>query len=250
MLQPIRSRMEQSLMRTCRRYLLTACRDLDLARERIAGEESAAWLERHAPMAASFSDRFALLEHSLDAVRVDGLICEFGVYRGATINYLAARLPGKTFHGFDSFAGLPESWRPGFDKGSFRQEQLPRVRSNVRLHNGLFDDSLPVFLMDNKEAVSFLHIDCDLHSSAKLVLDLLADRIVPGTIIQFDEFLNYPGWRLGEQKAFSEFCADWDVSVEYLGYVSRDQQLAVRISAIGKRCHKPVQAPALAGVAG
>ena len=36
--------------------------------------------------------------------------CEFGVYKGETINFIASKIP-HTVHGFDSFEGLPEVWR-------------------------------------------------------------------------------------------------------------------------------------------
>ena len=245
MLQRLYSAVERRLLRQSYGYVRKACRDLDLARDRVAAEESAVWLNLNAPMAASYRDRFELLRRSLEAAEVCGLKCEFGVYRGDTINYLSSLRPNDTFHGFDSFEGLPENWRAGFGKDAFRQEQLPNIRPNVCLHRGLFCDSLPCFLKAHKENASLLHIDCDLYSSAKVVFDLLGDRIVPGTVIQFDEFLNYPGWRFGERKAFSEFCKARDVKVEYLGYVVRDEQLALRITAIGP---KPIESRVLEAV--
>jgi hypothetical protein len=65
------------------------------------------------------------------------------------------------------------------------------------------------------------------------VLDILADRIVAGTVIQFDEYFNYPGWQDGEFKAWSEFVAARHVKFEYLGYCDRNEQVAVRILEIG-----------------
>jgi hypothetical protein len=234
MLQRLRSALKGAIVQQCDWYLRAANRDLDLARERLAAEESASWISRNAIMAASFRDKFELLRHSIEAVEVDGLMCEFGVYRGETINYLSSLLPAKTFHGFDSFEGLPEDWRNGFEEGAFRREQLPAVRPNVFLHKGWFHESLPTFLKNHEEPVSFLHIDCDLCSSTRVVLDMLSNRIVPGTIIQFDEFLNYPSWQFGESKAFDEFSTEHEVEVQHLGYVARDEQLSMRIKAIGR----------------
>ena len=65
---------------------------------------------------------------------------------------------------------------------------------NVQLHRGLFDRTLPGWLHDNIGPVTFLHIDCDLYSSTQSIFKALADRIVPGTIIVFDEYFNYPNW--------------------------------------------------------
>jgi len=38
---------------------------------------------------------------------------DFGVYKGASINWLAGLKPDVTFFGLDSFDGLPEAWTPG-----------------------------------------------------------------------------------------------------------------------------------------
>ena len=98
----------------------------------------------------------------------------------------------------------------------------PPVASNVHLVRGLFQDTLSDFLILHKEAVAFLHIDCDLYSSAKYVLFSLKERIIPGTVIIFDEFYNYIGWENGEFKAFSEFILETGKQFAYLGY-SREQ---------------------------
>jgi hypothetical protein len=52
------------------------------------------------------------------------MVCEFGVWKGATINYIASKTPGPV-HGFDSFEGLPEDWRPGFEAGAFKSQAPP-----------------------------------------------------------------------------------------------------------------------------
>jgi hypothetical protein len=67
----------------------------------------------------------------------------------------------------------------------------------------------------------------------------MADRIVPGTVIQFDEFFNYPGWRAGEYRAFEEFRAKRGAEVEYIGYVSGEEQLAIRVTAMGNATALP-----------
>jgi hypothetical protein len=55
-------------------------------------------------------------------------VCEFGVFEGASINHIAARIPHRTVFGFDSFEGLPERWREAFGPGAFTTEgRLPEV---------------------------------------------------------------------------------------------------------------------------
>ena len=138
-------------------------------------------------------------------------------------------------HGFDSFEGLPEDWRTGFPKGTFRMDALPEVRPNVELHKGWFDETLPNFVRQHPGAVAFLHLDADLYSSTKEVLSALGDRLVVGSVLQFDEYFNYPGWREGEFRAFEEFVAESGVEFEYIGYcdgVRNFEQAAVRITSI------------------
>ncbi len=77
--------------------------------------------------------------------------------------------------------------------------------------------------------VSLLHVDCDLYSATKTVLRYLGHRLVAGSIILFDEYLNYPGWRHHEFKAFQEYIAWSGQRYEYLSVVTVHQQVAVRI---------------------
>ena len=107
----------------------------------------------------------------------------------------------------------------------------------MKLHKGWFDQSVPVWAKDHPGPIAFAHMDADLYSSTKCVLDLLGDRIVPGTVLQFDEYFNYPGWKEGEYKAFMEFVASRGVKFEYIGYAAggNAQQAAVRILEVGPR---------------
>ena len=213
------------------RQLWLAARDIDSARQFRAVQESAEFVDQHMKMSRSYPDKFALLKAALGQVEVKGLYCEFGVYRGQTLNFIASQVAGEV-HGFDSFEGLPEDWRQSHEKGTFAVGELPRVRQNVRLHKGWFEDTLPAFRAQYPGPVAFLHLDADLYSSTKTVLDVLGDGIVPGTVIAFDEFFNYPGWREGEYRAFTEFCLDREVQLRYLGFVRRDEQALAKIDAI------------------
>jgi hypothetical protein len=140
---------------------------------------------------------------------------------------LAEGLSGKTVFGFDSFEGLPENWRSGFGKGHFAHSK-PDVPANVHLIKGWFSESLPPFLAVHGGSVALLHVDCDLYSSTSTILGLLADRIVSGTVIVFDEYWNYPGWRELEHRAFQEFLESGH-SCKYEAFVPRHQQVCVII---------------------
>ena len=210
-------------------------RDALRARRLAALADTAAYVRRAMRKAPVFNHRFALLKWALENTdaKLSGLYLEFGVAKGASINHIAS-LTDKEVHGFDSFEGNPEAWN-GLPAGTFKTDKLPDVRKNVLLHKGWFSDSLPVFRREHDGPVAFAHMDADLYSSSKTVFDILADRIVPGTVFVFDEYFNYPGWqRDGEYKAFQEFVKQRAVRYEYIGYVAYDEQAAVKIISIGK----------------
>lgn len=208
--------------------------DLDGARQRSATAESARYIDEHMPGAKSMPNRYELLKYSLSQVDPanHGLYCEFGVAGGDSINYIAG-LVSEPIHGFDSFEGLPEGWKPGFDKGTFAMPQLPKVKPNVKLYKGWFKDSLPPFKQQHPEQMKFMHMDADIYASTKDVFNVLGDRIVPGTVIQFDEMLNYPGWKDHEFKAFTELVEARGLKVQFLGYVAAGEQASLKVISVG-----------------
>ncbi|WP_250476044.1 class I SAM-dependent methyltransferase [Caballeronia sp. GAFFF1] len=175
--------------------------------------------------AATFIDRFSLLEHTMGARRRPGLVMEFGVFEGETLRFIADRC-GDVVHGFDSFEGLPADWRPGFPRGSFACAPLQPHPHQTEIHVGLFERSLPRFLARHRASISFLHIDCDLYESTRTIFCLCGDRIVRNTVIVFDEFWGFPGWQHHEFRAFTEFLIDQRRACELLGRVRGGEQAA------------------------
>jgi Flp pilus assembly protein TadD len=158
----------------------------------------------------------------------DGLVLEFGVRFGTSIRQIAS-LVTQDIHGFDSFQGLPEQWN-GEAKGSYStQGKLPKVPRNVKLHAGWFENTLPEFLKSNPGPVRLMNIDCDIYSSTKTVLDLLSDRIVPGTMIVFDEYVGNEFWRDDEFKAFQEAVSRYGWQYRYQAFSFFSKQVVVRI---------------------
>jgi hypothetical protein len=227
----LKQRVARSLQNLLRQEMTLASRDIDIARRQSAAAESAVFVDQCMPMAKSFADRFALLRAAIEQIEVAGLCCEFGVFQGETINFIASLVPGEV-HGFDSFQGLPEDWWAGHEKGKFALPTLPQVLGNVRLHPGWFESSIPPFLKEHPDPVGLLHLDADLYSSTRTVLQAMGDRIVVGTVLQFDEFFNYPGWQQGEYKAFTELCSTRRLEVRYLGYARRGGQVAMKVISI------------------
>lgn len=169
---------------------------------------------------------------------------EFGVASGRTINYIS-KFTSDIVYGFDSFEGLPEKWRDGFDKGAFnRNGDLPVVNSNVTLIKGWFNNTLPDFIKTQNKKISFIHIDCDLYSSTKFILNTLKEYISPECVIVFDELVNYPGFDgdTGELKAFYEFINENNVKYEWIGMNGKPmgmsgyyhENVALKIKSINK----------------
>ena len=189
------------------------------------------------------------LAYGMDLVTVNGLHLEFGVFSGHSINFCSSYKPNQIFHGFDSFEGLPEDWDLVGEvdnklssikvkkKGHFALDQLPDVNENVALHKGFFDKSLAPWMTKNihkDSKIAWLHLDADLYSSTIYVLEMLNDYIVPGTIIRFDDLVEwrlevdnvnmtnpkhkpkakYPNWREGEWKALNEWLEKYDRQVQ------------------------------------
>jgi len=182
-------------------------------------EEAVAYIKERMPDALYFLDREPLLRYAVQQISIAGLVLELGVFKGQSIHTIA-RGTDRPVHGFDSFEGLPEDWAGNKSpKGEFSLKgQLPSVPASVTLHKGWFEDTLPGFLDAHSDEIALAHVDCDLYSSSKFVLDQMAERLRVGTILVFDDYFNYPGWREHEFKAFAELVARTGIEYKYLGY--------------------------------
>lgn len=161
-----------------------------------------------------------------------GLYLEFGVAWGETINQIALLAPDQLIYGFDSWEGLPEAWKDGFEKGSFKCK-IPKVPGNVKLIAGLFKDTLTDFL-DSHHAmhIAFIHMDADIYSSTKYVLKTLAgNEKIDNTVIQFDEYDN-PG-DSDEEHAFEEIIKEYNLKYTIIGFCPKPHR---QVSFLVTRC--------------
>lgn len=173
-------------------------------------------------------DKTSTLRAALQAVTLDGMVAEFGVYKGTSLTQIAKFFPDRTVHGFDSFVGLPTAWGSK-GEGTFDVGGKPPQLSvtNVEFHVGWFDDTVPVFAQQHSGPFAFAHLDADLYSSTKTVFDNVGEWFVPGTVVVFDEYFGFHGWQRHEHKAFQELLSRTKLSFEAisLGHMN----LAVRI---------------------
>lgn len=196
-------------------------------------KECVALIRKHLAHAYLAPTDFAIREYSLKQTPVQGMLLEFGVFQGTSINHIAKTLSNagdqRIIHGFDSFEGLSHDgagwvWEKGrFDRGGV----LPQVENNVSLHKGWIDDTLPPFLEKYpNEKIAFIHVDVDIYEPAKTILTLCKNRLMPGSIIVFDELIGYAGWRFHEYKALYEVFDESEF--EYIAF-SDKFQAAIKI---------------------
>lgn len=196
-----------------------------------------AWVFSWIRAAPSYKNRSEVVRAALAASRVSGLFCEFGVYTGDSMRFIADSIRPRILHGFDAFQGLPkqppELCRSGWPVGAFKVPGPPQnLPKNTELHIGWFADTLPKFVLTHPEEAAFLHCDADLYTSTATVLEWFAPKIVRGTVILFDEFLWWDGWeRQGEARAWAEYVERTGTRFECLGTVLNNEQVAVRITA-------------------
>lgn len=160
------------------------------------------------------------LLHAVDHVTINGAWCEFGVREGRSLNWLIDYKPTQPIHAFDSWQGLPEKWNHGTGIVESMACDPPKVPEHVALHKGWFNATLPNF---KANTIGFLHMDADIYHSTIYVLSELNDKIIPGTVIVFDEFCNFrlsqkmSNWPYDEFRAFQEWIEKYNRKVKPLG---------------------------------
>ena len=186
------------------------------------------YLQQVKPMPVMLGNSLDVFRFALQSARPDGLVLEFGVYQGTSIRQLA-QLVDCEIHGFDSFEGIPEAWNHEKAGSYSTKGSLPEVPDNVVLHQGWFEDSIPIFLDGCLESVRLMNIDCDLYTSTKTVLDQFAGHITEGSVLVFDEFIGNSSWRQDEFKAFSEVACNYSWNFEIICFSFVTKQVAIRI---------------------
>lgn len=159
-----------------------------------------------------------------------GLILEFGVGYGKTINIISNAFSPSIIHGFDSFLGYPEDWKEGITKGTNACD-IPNTEPNVKLHLKTFDKSVPTFKKNFAKnlKITLMHLDCGLYSSTKIVLDNLKDNIKKDAIIIISDCMEYQGYETHSLKAFSEFLSEMNLKYEIVSYNKKTASYPQRI---------------------
>tara|TARA_E500000318_G_scaffold101655_1_gene105292 strand:+ start:4514 stop:5176 length:663 start_codon:yes stop_codon:yes gene_type:complete len=167
---------------------------------------------------------------ALSKINKNGLHLEFGVYTGTSINYFSNVLPDITWYGFDSFLGMQEDWKGGwFGKGYLNlNNKIPNLNKNVKIIKGWFKDTLPKFLKNKKDHISFMHIDCDTYESTRDIFNCIdRKRFNKGCIILFDEYMGYINWQENEYKAWQEYVKKHKIKYKYVAFGERQALIEI-----------------------
>ena len=179
----------------------------------------------------NYSDRFKLhefvFEEEIQNQSIDYL--EFGVASGIAFKWWVEKNknPGSRFFGFDVFTGLPEDFGVMKKQHYDSAGQTPNIQDDrVTFIKGLFQDSLPGFLLDYKpQQKKVVHMDADLYSSTLFVLTKLIPLLEKDDIIIFDEF----GVPTHEFRAFNDIVSSYNLRYEFLGAINNYLQIAIKI---------------------
>lgn len=157
-------------------------------------------------------------------------ILEFGVCQGVSLRVIRQTLDSsfKVF-GFDSFVGLPEPWigKNGEVVGKIgrfsTQGKIPDI-DDVKFYVGWFSDTLPEYLKI-AQPISLLHLDCDLYSSTKEVLEAINPFLCQNTIVVLDDWFynHHPHYDDHERKAFLEWVDTFNRKYEFIPFHDRTQ---------------------------
>lgn len=150
-------------------------------------EEFSAWARTAPDLGGASLVRWVLEQPGM--VRREGTWIEFGVAQGNTLAYLAGQRGRATLWGLDSFRGLPEDWNDRHPRGTFALPHPPAPPDGAQLLVGMFEDTLPSFCPD---PVTFVHLDCDLYSSARTALGWLKSYSAGSCLVVLDDFFTPP----------------------------------------------------------
>jgi hypothetical protein len=159
-------------------------------------------------------------------------LLEFGVFKGASLNYfskLNINTASKIF-GFDSFEGLSNEWNYGFlggkGEGYFKIDKKELLKFNdprITIVDGYFNKTLKKNLkIFSNEKETFVHFDADLYSSTLFCLTTLHSHF-NNYVAFFDEF------PMHECAALHDYISSYNVNVKFLACTKDMVRVACKI---------------------
>lgn len=150
------------------------------------------WIRRNFGETPIYLHRELLWERVLPHLRVENLtVMEFGVAWGYATKWWLTRLesPSLRWYGFDTFTGLPESYRH-MDPGTFSADGLTPTIDDTRVTwvAGLAEETIPEFeFAQEPRGRMFLFFDFDLYGPSLVAWEHFSGWLKPGDILYFDE---------------------------------------------------------------
>jgi O-methyltransferase len=157
---------------------------------------------------------FWLQIERLKREKVEGAFAELGVYKGESARLIHLIDPGRKFHLFDTFNGLPNKdllnetgEAATYTNVNFRDTDVQTVREKIGgdedkilFHVGYFPESTKGL---EEEIFAFVNIDADLYNPTIAGLSFFYPRLSPGGVILIHDYNNK--WE-GLKQAVDEFC--------------------------------------------
>ena len=153
-------------------------------------------------------------------------VFEYGVAHGYLTDYLLRRFDKKIleWNGFDTFSGLPDSWR-GLPKAYFDNGGVPPLIYDQRIiwHVGYVQETLHKEIVFNPETITLHIFDLDLYEPSLFVWNKIKNQLKIGDVLYFDEAFDRNERRLliEDVLVFGEFqfigCTVMALAIRYLG---------------------------------
>ena len=133
-------------------------------------------------------------------------IYEFGVAFGELTKFIIDNIKVEyNYHGFDTFSGLPYSWR-GLPKGAISSNnKVPAIfGEGIKFHTGLIKDTISNVNFKSKN-ISLFIFDFDLYEPTLFAYRHVRNNIKKGDILFFDEAFIQDGRIIIENYFFRDF---------------------------------------------
>jgi len=180
------------------------------------------------PLSVSLDRCYMLYALARNALSLNGVLAECGVYTGGTANLLAHLLSEqdlciKHLHLFDTFVGMPDisvQARDYHRPGDYADTSLDFVKRRLSKYSELCSfhvGTMPQTFAQVQEVESyvFVHVDVDIYPSATECCRWFYPRLVLGGVMVFDDYGFYP-YRHAIKAAVDEFFSQIGIHVTTL----------------------------------
>jgi len=169
------------------------------------------WAKKKFPGVKITASKYSLLNEILDKTSTHSKLnfLEFGVAFGETTQFLLDKVKTNfSYTGFDTFEGLPSSWR-NLPKGAITAGgKIPLIQDErVRFIKGFVEKTLPGIEISSSDTKIFL-FDLDLFSPTLFVYQEIRKHINPGDVLYFDEAFDSAERIIIENYVLNDFDVD------------------------------------------